>query len=154
MHLRRERGSILLAITIAVVGFVLLAWLVADACFEDESEVRNDGDDLGQPALVLNRGTPTETAQRWNSHGRDSDGKCQDAKACDDRDFSPTLDQSPVIICVQPGACQFGEGEAAALLPPNPARLIETIQKGAEGIGAAAGALAGAVAAFPPALLL
>jgi len=42
----------------------------------------------------------------------------------------------------------------AALFPPDPAKLTELIQAFASGIGKSTGDLAGAIAAFPPALLL
>lgn len=42
----------------------------------------------------------------------------------------------------------------AALFPPDPAKLTELIQSFASGMGKSVGDLAGAIAAFPPALLL
>jgi hypothetical protein len=42
----------------------------------------------------------------------------------------------------------------SAMFPPNPAKIAELIQAFAAGVGKSAGDLAGAIAAFPPALLL
>lgn len=86
--------------------------------------------------------------------GENSRGDCEGSTNCDERDFSPTFDDSPVVICVQPGACEFGDGEQTALFPPDPAKLVSTIQTGAEAIGKSAGAMAGAIAALPIGILL
>lgn len=60
-----------------------------------------------------------------------------------------------VIIVPMPGQDQRpGPDEQAALFPPNPQRLVEAITIGAQKVGEAAGALAGAAAALPIAILL
>lgn len=57
-----------------------------------------------------------------------------------------------VIIVPMPG--QPGPDEQAALFPPQPDKVVTLIQAFAAGVGKSAGELAGAIAAFPPALLL
>lgn len=54
-------------------------------------------------------------------------------------------------LCGLPYHC---DPKPQALVPPDPAKLAAAIQAGAAGIGKAAGELAGAIAALPPAILL
>lgn len=113
---------------------------------------------------------------RGDDRSTHSDGKCKNADSCQDNDFSPDLQDSPVVICLPNSTCNFGPGNSqqaiavdpacppipyphcdpypTALVPPNPEKLVTAIQAGAAGIGKAAGELAGAIAALPPAILL
>jgi hypothetical protein len=126
------------------------------------------------------------------STGKNSRGKCEKADYCDDRDFSPTFDKSPVQdsfnVCLPGATCNYGDDKGKrdsapepapsdseqalpsnldprcfpfhcdpkpeALFPPDPKKLTELIQAFTSGVGKSAGDLAGAIAAFPPALLL
>jgi hypothetical protein len=100
--LGNERGNIALFVVIAV-AVIVLGFVACDALFDDEDEK----DDLGWvPVTVLD-----------NDYERDGDEKagssdCRDARAaCEDNDFSPEFDRSPVEdsfnpqICVMPGSC-------------------------------------------------
>lgn len=144
-----ERGSIPLAVVIgAVVCALLLGGIIAtcDAAFDDEDEPG----DLGAPTLIVARDRNGDD----RSDGKNSRGKCEGAERCEDQDFSPSFDNSPIIICIQPGACDFGGDEAAALFPPSPERLVEVITAFGQNVGTAAGALAGAIAGGTAGILL
>jgi hypothetical protein len=105
--------------------------------------------------LVLAVASPVGASakDRGGGDGRDSRGKCENAQACDDRDFSPTFRDSPVdisgnTICVMPGSCsspEAGRAQRQSLLPPSPAKMVAAMNAMAKGIGEAAGALAGAI---------
>lgn len=106
------------------------------------------------------------------SHGKDSRGDCDRSRNCSDDDFH--IERSRIVVCLPQSSCTFGPDEQAinvdpacppipyphcdpyptALIPPDPAKLAAAIQAGAAGIGKAAGELAGAIAALPPAILL
>lgn len=170
----RQRGSIPLAVLIGLGLIVLVVIGMAvctDAIFEDEDET----DDLGQPALVESRKDKPDRDGYDRSDGRNSRGDCEGSDECSDNDFSPTLTDSPIVVCVQPGACDFGEGESAAGLPSqldprcvpyhcdpkptaigklDPEALLNAITTGSETIGRSAGEMAGAIAALPIAILL
>lgn len=81
-----------------VVGF-LLAGMVLGVCVACD----DDDEDAWAPPITL--------ADR--SDGKDSDGKCQGARYCQDDDFSPSFDDSPVYLCLPGSTCHFdGENEA------------------------------------------
>lgn len=102
-----------------VVGFVAAAMVlgVCVACDDDDDE------NGWVPASHQSGGDRDNTGSK--DKGRDSRGDCEGSTNCDERDFSPTFDDSPIIVCVQPGACDFGPGEQALGAPdPNPACLV------------------------------
>lgn len=145
----RQRGSIPLGVLITLVVILLAIaglFVACDALFDDDDEPG----DLGAPALVLER--HRDSGDR--DHGRDSRGDCEASDNCQDNDFSPDLEDSPVIVCLPSSTCNFGEGETAAMIRLDPVALVKTIQDGATAIGTAAGTMAGAIAAFPIGILL
>jgi hypothetical protein len=83
-----------------VVGF-LLAGMVLGVCVACD----DDDEDAWAP--------PVELADRSDrSDGKDSDGKCQGARYCQDDDFSPSFEDSPVYLCLPGSTCHFGEEKA------------------------------------------
>lgn len=60
----------------------------------------DDSDDAWSPSSEL-------AAREDRSDGRDSDGKCQGARYCQDDDFSPSFENSPVIVCLPSSTCNF-----------------------------------------------
>lgn len=136
--MRKQLGGIGTGLAV----FIVIVMLAVGACFA----IADDDEDSMGPMKKDRREQGDD-----RSRGRDSRGKCENADYCQDNDG---INADKVYICLPEANCSFGEGETAALLPPNPEKLIKAIQAGAEGIGAAAGALAGAIAALPPSILL
>lgn len=99
----RERGSIPMAVMIGVgiILFVIVALAVCgDAIFEDEDE----DNDLGWAGPVATAGDGDGDDNRG---GRNDNGReCEDTEDCSS--FSPSFEDSPIIVCVQPDACRFG----------------------------------------------
>lgn len=71
---------------------------------------------------------PTTAYADKNDHGsedkeQDNSGKCRNAENCQDNDFSPSFDKSPVqdsfnpTICLPASTCNFGGNEQT--LPSN-----------------------------------
>lgn len=114
----------------------------------------NDDDNDSMPLRHKDRGGHQDDGGHNRENGRNSRGKCEKADTCDDRDFSPELTDSPVTICLPQSTCNFGEGEQASLVPPNPEKLVGAISAMTKGIGDAAGALAGAIAGGTIGILL
>lgn len=134
----KQFGIVLVVIFALVVG-------VCVACVDDD-----DDNSMWRP--TSHRDDRDYSGDR--DKGRQSRGDCEGSTNCDERDFSPELTDSPVTICVQPGSCNFGDGEEASLFKLDPVLLVKTIQEGATAIGTAAGTMAGAIAAFPIGILL
>lgn len=96
----RQRGSIPMAVLIfaGLILFVIIGLAVCtDAIFEDEDET----DDLGW-APVATAGDREDNRGGRNDNGRE----CEDTEDCSS--FSPSFEDSPIIVCVQPEACRFG----------------------------------------------
>lgn len=137
---RNDHGGITqgMAITFAVILFALMAGCIAIAV--------NDGDENGW--------VPISGQDGDRDRGRNSRGDCDQSDQCSDNDFSPNLEDSPVILCLPSSTCDFGDREVASLMPPDPERLMGAIRVFTQGIGEAAGALAGAIAAGTIGILL
>lgn len=117
------------ALFVAVIAFALLVSCVTVAV--------NDDDSL---APLRDRGCREKC--------QDNDGDRKGNRYC----FMPC--DFTIIVPVPTPSGGGPEEEQAALFPPDPARLAQAVQTGAEGIGKAAGALAGAIAALPASILL
>jgi hypothetical protein len=92
----KEGGGAIIAILVAVVGFLVVTFLVADACISDESE-RND---LGMARTEDNRPCEGDNA----CQGRQKKGCAEAQGPCEDND------NVQLIICAQPDSCRF-EGQ-------------------------------------------
>lgn len=65
------------------------------------------------------------------------------------------LDLPPLPSNLDPRCAPYHcDPKPSSLFPPDPAKLVKTINEGAQAIGTAAGAMAGAVAALPVGILL
>lgn len=87
----------------AVAGFVIVA-LVVGVCVSCSD---SDRESWAPTSHQRDRGGDDR------SDGKDSDGKCQGARQCQDDDFSPSFDDSPVILCLPSSTCNFGGGTDA-----------------------------------------
>lgn len=87
--------GVLIAVGIVIFVFIMMG-VCGDALFEDEDEEN----DLGWgPVAELAGGDD-------NRGGRNDNGReCADTEDCST--FSPSFEDSPIIVCVQPGACRF-----------------------------------------------
>lgn len=155
----------------ALILFVILVALAFGTCVA----VCDDEDDEQGISYQRShqRGGDDDRDGDDRSTGKNSRGKCENAKSCQDDDFSPSFDDSPVILCLPSSTCNFGEGEAAlpsnldprcapfhcdprptSLMPPDPVKLMAAIQTFTKGVGEASGALAGAIAGGTIGILL
>jgi hypothetical protein len=90
-----ETGRVGPAILVIVAAIVLM-FVAFDACIDDEDEV----DDLGQGVeLVASDGDDNRGGR--NKNGRDCEGS-QDCSS-----FSPSFEDSPVILCLPNSVCNF-----------------------------------------------
>lgn len=85
-----------------VIGFVLAAMVlgVCVACDDDDEE------SSWAPRV--------EKSEKRRGDDRSRDGhseKCKGADYCDDKDFSPSFEDSPVYLCLPGSTCHFGEEE-------------------------------------------
>lgn len=97
----KDRGSIPLALLILIGLFVVVIIGLAmcgDAMFEDEDEEN----DLGWAGPAATAGDREDNRGGRNKNGRD----CEGSEDCST--FSPSFEDSPIIVCVQPEACRFG----------------------------------------------
>lgn len=92
-----ERGGVVIAATVAVVGLLVVFFLVADACLEDESE-RND---LGMARTEDNQPCEGDNA----CQGRQKKGCAEASAPCSDDD------KVTVIVCTPESNCSFGGRE-------------------------------------------
>jgi hypothetical protein len=133
-----ERGSIPMAVLILIGLFVAVIIGIAmcgDALFEDEDEENDLGwapavelsaasdappgegpgrkdeecpetceekEGLPLPLIPADRGDGDDNRGGRNDNGRE----CADTEDCSS--FSPSFEDSPIIVCVQPDACRFG----------------------------------------------
>lgn len=85
-----------------IVGAVVLAFLAIIGFFtlcdnDNDGEILDEG--WGQVELVAGGDD--------NRGGRNDNGReCDDTEDCST--FSPSFEDSPIIVCVQPEACRFG----------------------------------------------
>lgn len=131
-----------------VAVFVVVVLLAFAACLA----IADDNDNDSMAPLKSRRDNGHDDGGHNRESGRDSRGKCENASYCDDRDFSPRADK--IIVCLPNSRCDFGAGEQASLVPPNPEKLVGAISAMTKGIGDAAGALAGAIAGGTIGILL
>lgn len=110
--MRRDKGNVGLGLVLFVV-VVIFAFGVclAATCDDDNSD--------SAPVLVEKKHDKKhDDRDQDRSNGKNSRGKCEGADYCDDRDFSPTFDKSPVQdsfnICLPGATCHYdGNGEPA-----------------------------------------
>lgn len=106
------RLSVIVAVVIAAI---VLMFVAADACIDDESEERN-GDDLGQGVeLVTSYDYDDGDGDEKSGNGS---GECAGATApCSDDDASPSFTDSPVedsfnpVFCLPFSRCEFDDEE-------------------------------------------
>lgn len=100
-----------------VVGFVLAAMVlgVCVACDDDDEESSFEQVVMTLPDAIKcapfhcdpKPQAKKEKQGEDRSDGKNSRGKCENANYCDDKDFSPSFDESPVIICLPSSTCNF-----------------------------------------------
>lgn len=93
-----ERGLAPIWFLVGLALLIMAVFVTCDALFDDEDEV----DDIGAPAWIMDRGDGDDNRGGRNKNGRD----CEGSEDCST--FSPSFEDSPVIVCVQPDACRFG----------------------------------------------
>lgn len=105
-----------------------------------------------------------EDCRRSDDHGGDGERrKCVGLIAmCDvviipPTPFTPAPEAQPMAFdptCIPLPVPAHCDPKPTALFPPKPEKIVELIQAFSAGVAKSAGDLAGAIAAFPPALLL
>lgn len=107
----RAKGSagagVLIFIVVVLLGFGTCVAVCSD-----------DDDHDSAPALVAKKHKDGGHKEDRSS-GKNSRGKCEGADYCDDRDFSPTFDKSPVQdsfnVCLPGATCHYdGKDQAPA----------------------------------------
>lgn len=92
-----EAGGIVVGILIFIAAVVLI-FVAFDACVDDEDEV----DDLGQGVELVAGGDRGDD----NRGGRNKNGRdCEGSEDCSS--FSPSFEDSPVILCLPGSTCHF-----------------------------------------------
>lgn len=67
--------------------------------------------------LPVNAEAKDKKDKQRDDRSTHSDGKCKGAETCNDQDFSPSFDKSPVqdsfnpVICLPTATCNFGDGQ-------------------------------------------
>lgn len=136
----------------AVAAFLALGLLLATPTPAEASRDRHGRD----------RDRCRENCRRSDDHGGDGDReKCVGLIAfCGATIIPPTpFTPAPEAQTVDPTCIPLPlpyhcDPKPAALFPPQPDKVVELIQAFTAGVAKSAGDLAGAIAAFPPALLL
>ena len=93
--IRGEQGLAPIWILVGVALLIAAVFVTCDAVWDDDDEA----DDMGAPAWVA--GGDDNRGGR-NENGRD----CEGSEDCST--LSPSFEDSPIIVCVQPDACRFG----------------------------------------------
>lgn len=92
--IRGEQGLAPIWVLVGLALLIAAVFVTCDAVFDDEDEV----DDIG---LVWAAGDGDDNRGGRNDNGRD----CEGSEDCST--LSPSFEDSPIIICIEPGACQF-----------------------------------------------
>lgn len=118
---RQPRGQALIGLAVFVVIVIFGFGVCVAICSDDD-------DNDSAPALVASKhhkhdGGRERDRKQDRSTGKNSRGKCEGADYCDDRDFSPTFDKSPVQdsfnVCLPGATCHYdGRDEPGADQPP------------------------------------
>lgn len=95
-----ERGASPIVFLVGLAIAIAFVFVACDALFEDDDEEGDLG--MSAPAWVMDRGDGDDNRGGRNDNGRE----CEDTEDCSS--FSPSFEDSPIIVCVQPDACRFG----------------------------------------------
>lgn len=128
----------------ALILFIIIVALGFGTCVA----VCDDGDEDTLPALVARRDRDDRQGECRRDCRQSGDGDREGNNYC--------VMPCDFVIIIPPEALPggMGEGEQAALMPPNPEKLVEAIRVFTQGVGEASGALAGAIAGGTIGILL
>jgi hypothetical protein len=97
VSIRGEQGLAPIWVLAGLALLIAAVFVTCDAVWDDEDEA----DDIGAPAWVMDRGDGDDNRGGRNENGRD----CEGSEDCST--LSPSFEDSPIIVCVEPGSCSF-----------------------------------------------